>query len=533
MSGNPVFSIVRSILAGALMFPSCVSPSPSEPQRIAVMPAAAATTHAFSWYQGSVDDAFTQAAKEKKPLFLFWGAAWCPSCNEIKAEVLHQPRFAQLMAPFIAVYLDGDADNAQIWGEKLAISGYPTLIIFDPAGHEMVRLSEGVNIDEFAMAIDGALHHLETLPATLKRALSGLGADSDFRLLAYASWDPMLNDAKDPATLLADRERLMHLMPDRLAAEKALIAAQILESAYDNRDEDKFRAYTAATKGGAAAYLDAIFADDGSIMAARECITQRAEIMAWLYPSPADPLYRLYSEKWRKAAAKLADNPAVAVDLRLLAVYPELQFYRMEHGSKKKGEKEPPFSAGTVTKVRDLTALAISRIRTEYERHTVIPAAAELLAHVGEMDAARKMLQDEIRVSSTPWYYTSGLALLEKEQGNTKEALAYAAAARQSAKGTATRLQWITSDLFMSLECAGDDHARLLALLDEYYTLALSLPDGFSGRNGKRAQRVLEGIKPLMSQQPFKDKVRSFAGRCQRQRDEVKGRCQQHFAALL
>ncbi len=68
------------------------------------------------WFAGTVDEAFALSAKEHKPVFLYWGAVWCPPCNEIKSEVFSKTRFDELMEPFIPVYLDGDTEAAQVWG---------------------------------------------------------------------------------------------------------------------------------------------------------------------------------------------------------------------------------------------------------------------------------------------------------------------------------------------------------------------------------------------------------------------------------
>ena len=94
-------------------------------------------------------------------------------------------------------------------------------------------------------------------------------------------------------------------------------------------------------------------------------------------------------------------------------------------------------------------------------------------------------------------------------------------------------MQWIAKDLVMTVTCAGHDKPRLLALINEYYALATTLPDGFSGRNQQRAQKVAESIKSLMNQKVFQDKVRSFALLCGKQTGEGQSNCQKHFEALL
>ena len=57
-----------------------------------------------------------------KPLFLYWGAVWCPPCNQIKKTIFTRREFQEKMKLFLPVYLDGDTKSAQIWGEKLKAS---------------------------------------------------------------------------------------------------------------------------------------------------------------------------------------------------------------------------------------------------------------------------------------------------------------------------------------------------------------------------------------------------------------------------
>jgi len=34
----------------------------------------------IAWFDGSIDQAFALARAQDKPLFLYWGAVWCPPC---------------------------------------------------------------------------------------------------------------------------------------------------------------------------------------------------------------------------------------------------------------------------------------------------------------------------------------------------------------------------------------------------------------------------------------------------------------------
>jgi protein disulfide-isomerase len=83
----------------------------------------------IAWRHGDVDDALAEAKEAGKPVILYWGAVWCPPCNQMKAGLFKDPAFIAETENFVPVYLDGDTDGAQRWGERFGISGYPTVII--------------------------------------------------------------------------------------------------------------------------------------------------------------------------------------------------------------------------------------------------------------------------------------------------------------------------------------------------------------------------------------------------------------------
>lgn len=116
----------------------------------ATSPSAATVQAGIAWVKpegASLEAAFARAKAENKPLFLYWGAVWCPPCNQIKATVFNRPDFIERSKGFIPVYLDGDTPGAQKLGAQFKVRGYPTTILFSPQGTELTRLPGEVDAD--------------------------------------------------------------------------------------------------------------------------------------------------------------------------------------------------------------------------------------------------------------------------------------------------------------------------------------------------------------------------------------------------
>lgn len=67
-------------------------------------------------------------------------AVWCPPCNRMAAELLHDPADAAFMARWAVEPVDVDRPESWALKDRYAVGGYPTLVAVDAEGAEVGRL---------------------------------------------------------------------------------------------------------------------------------------------------------------------------------------------------------------------------------------------------------------------------------------------------------------------------------------------------------------------------------------------------------
>ena len=70
---------------------------------------------------------------------LDFGAVWCPPCNLMSAEVLHDPADAGLLEGIQLVEVDVDDHANWALKDRYSVGSYPTLVAVDAAGAEVAR----------------------------------------------------------------------------------------------------------------------------------------------------------------------------------------------------------------------------------------------------------------------------------------------------------------------------------------------------------------------------------------------------------
>src|SRR3954452_18048339 len=201
---HPAAALVT--VAAALALAACDKPAApasslpataatTAPPTAAAKPAAEHGEAGIAWRQAAndaeVDAAFASARSANKPVFVYWGAKWCPPCNQVKATLFNRQDFIERSRAFVPVYVDGDSPGAQKLGARFKVSGYPTMVLFNPQGAELTRLPGEVDAIRYTQVLTLGMNAQRPVAEVLAQAKSGgQGLEpNDWRLLAFYSWD--------------------------------------------------------------------------------------------------------------------------------------------------------------------------------------------------------------------------------------------------------------------------------------------------------------------------------------------------------
>jgi len=84
--------------------------------------------------------AFAEAVERDVPVLVDFTAVWCPPCNLLAAEVLHDPQHEDLIEEFVVVQVDVDDPSSWDVKDRYQVGGYPTVVVTNPEGDEIDRM---------------------------------------------------------------------------------------------------------------------------------------------------------------------------------------------------------------------------------------------------------------------------------------------------------------------------------------------------------------------------------------------------------
>lgn len=390
--------------------------------------AAVAAAPGIAWRDGDVEDAFAEAREKSKPVLLYWGARWCPPCNLMKQTLFKDPTFIAETRNFIPVHLDGDAKDAQSWGARFGIQGYPTVIVLMPDRTEITRLSGGsmasTLTDVLRIAAERTISTEELLRRTAHPAsLTG----DDWRLLANFDWFDDPRHFGDPVKEAALLSRLADAAPDP-AIRRHLFLVGVLIA---NGDAPVAR-LTPDQQNRLRTTLAAILGDYGEVKANRQELSEGVVPMILALSDRAER--RTLSDRLVAALDRLAADPAVPLGDRLATTDAEIALSRATNGGK--------VTPDVIARLRDRVAMADRTATNPSMRQAVMPEAGQLFAEAGKDEDARRIWEAELPHALAPYYDMADLADLAETDKDPKMAMTWLERAAETAQGPATRIQW-------------------------------------------------------------------------------------------
>ncbi|ESQ91937.1 hypothetical protein ABAC460_03300 [Asticcacaulis sp. AC460] len=402
----------------------------------------------IAWREGDVDDALAEAKESHKPVLLYWGAKWCPPCNQLKTTLFKDRAFIAQTQKFVPVYLDGDTQGAQQWGERFGISGYPTIIVLRADGSEITRLSTAAKLAEVLKVAAGRTTSIEALFETAEKTPEALSKD-DWDLLAAFDWQ---NDPKhfgDRARTAALLERLAGAAPKGpLQRRFALLALAVATQ----KGADGTYALSAQQQARIEAVVPAILKTPREVVANRRELS--GSIAALVAALPDAPSRGKIGAALIKALDRVYGDKSLPISDRLDTTYADIAL-------DKAGEEA--VSQPVLEKVRARAAWADETAKDAMVRQSVISTAADLLHEAGDAAGAKRLLEAELKRSASPYYYMLDLASLAEDAKDSPAAIGWARQAYETSHGSATRVQWAIEYSKTVLRQAPDDKAAVEA----------------------------------------------------------------------
>ena len=443
-----------------------------------------ATVSGVAWLNAAndadIERAFTQARAEKKPLLLYWGAAWCPPCNQLKATLFNRADFIERSRSFVAVNIDGDLPGAQKLGGRFKVRGYPTLILMAGDGSEITRLPGEGDAPQVLALLQFGLAGGRQVLAVLADARAGRPVSGpEWRSLAYYAW------ATDEAQLVpaAERPGLLAQLSLACPPTEAAAATRLLLKALAESDDGKGIKPDAALRQR----VRALLADGQASRAQMDVlVNSAAEISKALAPEPGRERRALLAS-FDLALQKLQADPSLSRADRLSALASRVALARIDLA---KAALQPKLPAALLQQVRAQVARDDRELSDAYERQAVVTAGASLLSDAGLWAESEALLKANLARSHSPFYLMSQLGGNARKLGRNDEALRWFGQAFETSAGPATRLRWGAAYLAALVDLAPQDAAHIERVAHQLFVEAGQDPAAFHERSARSLQRV-------------------------------------------
>ncbi|MBT9492422.1 MAG: thioredoxin fold domain-containing protein [Paucibacter sp.] len=444
----------------------------------------AMATASVAWQAASADadieKAFAQARAENKPVLLYWGAKWCPPCNQLKATLFNRQDFIEQTQAIVPVHIDGDSPGAQKLGTRFKVRGYPTMILFSADGREITRLPGEIDAPQVIKVLQLGLAGGRPVADVLADAKAGKKLTAnEWRLLGFYSWETGESQLVPAAELPALLAQLAAASQGVDAETTTRLWLKTLSASDDGKG--------AKPDAKLAALVHSVLSSPAESRAQMDVLSNGAgDIVKSLTPQAGAARSKLIGE-FELALKRLEADSSLSRADRLGALTARVELARLDVA---KTELTPKLSPALIKDVKEASAKADREITDGYERQAVISSAAYVLGAAGQWKDSDDLLKASLSKSHSPYYLMSQLGGNAKKQGRKDEALRWYEESFNKSEGPATRLQWGSGYMAALTELAPQDAARIEKTAAQLFNEAAQDKGSFYERSARSLQKV-------------------------------------------
>jgi len=436
----------------------------------------------IQWFTGNTDQAFDTAREQNKPVFLYWGAKWCPPCNQLKATLFKKPEFVSKTRLFIPVYLDGDTEQAQAQGEKFNVLGYPTLIIFTPHGKEITRIPGGMDLARYTDVLDLALNNIQPVKQLVDKIIDEdyQPSDKELQLLAYYSWQQDAGQATSGRDKLMLYRRLSKLTPEYMSEENSHFNAEYLLELIKLEEPLGIEVSIEGMQR-----LARILDNPVNTRSNLEFVVYDGKEVISKLTEDSAPARKHMADKWEASLNRLADMEKTSAEEKLMLHRGTVEVFKL---------KEQPIPASLKHQIRYDVNHALAAVDNDYQWIALTYESYSLL-HASEQDKeAEELLTKALKRDSNSHYWMLILAGMASDEERKLDAVNLYRQAYEASQGLATRLQWSSYYMDSLTTLQPQETQQIAQLTDELIKALQQQKAPFHGRNIKGVKRINKSL---------------------------------------